>query len=143
MKTKLLQLHPERTYAVIFEEGDEVASGLLQVARRENLAGSRFSGIGAFSSAILGYFDLERHDYKRIPIAEQVEVVSLLGNIALSDGEPKIHAHVVLAKRDGSAHGGHLLEAHVRPTLEVIVTEAPEHLQRTYSPEFNLPLITL
>jgi hypothetical protein len=107
------------------------------------LSAAEFTGIGAFSAAVLGYFDWQRKDYTRIPVDEQVEVLSLTGNIALADGEPKLHPHVVVGKADGSAHGGHLLEAHVRPTLELIVTESPAHLQRRSDPETGLALIRL
>ena len=92
---------------------------------------------------MLGYFDWQKKDYTRIRIAEQVEVLNLTGNVALADGEPKLHPHVVLGKADGSAHGGHLLEGHVRPTLEVIVTESPVHLRRRSDPETGLALIEL
>ncbi len=92
---------------------------------------------------MLGYFDWQKKDYTRIPVAEQVEVLALVGDIALNDGEPQLHPHVVIGKADGSAHGGHLLEAHVRPTLEVIVTESPAHLQRRSDPESGLALIRL
>jgi predicted DNA-binding protein with PD1-like motif len=92
---------------------------------------------------VLGYFERERKDYKRIPLQEQIEVLSLIGNIALADGKPKLHAHVVIGKSDGSAHGGHLLEAHVWPTLEVIVVESPQHLRRTYDTETGLALLNL
>jgi predicted DNA-binding protein with PD1-like motif len=143
MKSKLLHEAPERTFALVFDEGDEVASGILEFARKQDLQACQFSGIGAFSDVVLGYFDLERRDYKRIPIADQVEVLSLLGNIALKGAEHKIHAHVVLGKRDGTAHGGHLLEAHVRPTLELIVTESPAHLRRATDEKTGLPLIAL
>src|SRR5947209_7425328 len=112
MKSKLLHEAPERTFALVFDEGDEVSAGLLAFAREKNLLASQFSGIGAFARVVLGYFDLERRDYKHLPIAEQVEVLSLLGNVALKGNEHKIHAHVVLGKRDGTAHGGHLLEAY-------------------------------
>jgi predicted DNA-binding protein with PD1-like motif len=91
---------------------------------------------------ILGYWDLSTKDYKRVAVREQVEVLSLLGNVARGpDGTPKVHAHIVIGKADGSAHGGHLLEAHVRPTLEVIVTELPHHLQRRTDPETQLALL--
>jgi predicted DNA-binding protein with PD1-like motif len=63
--------------------------------------------------------------YDLAPLKEQVEVMSLVGSIALSGNEPKVHAHVVVGKADGTAHGGHLLEAHVWPTPEVIITESP------------------
>src|SRR5919106_1187106 len=101
MKSKLLEeLEGERTFALVFDAGDEVVTGL----------------------------------------REQVEVLSLLGNVAVHEGKPAVHAHVVVGKRDGTAHGGHLLEAHVRPTLEVIVVESPKHLYRERDDETGLPL---
>ena len=144
MKSKLLQAQDAKTYAVIFDTGDEVKSGLVAFAKDHRLGGSRFTAIGAFSSATLGYFDWQTKEYRRIPVREQVEVLSLVGDIALKDnGEPEVHAHVVVGKADGTAHGGHLLEAHVRPTLEVIVVESPIHLQRKFDPETKLAPIRL
>ena len=91
----------------------------------------------------MGYFDWEKKDYKRIPLPEQVEVLALVGDIALDQGKPKVHAHVVVGKADGTAHGGHLLEARVRPTLEVVLVESPQHLQRQNDPESGLALLRL
>ena len=79
----------------------------------------------------------------KIPIHDQVEVLSLVGDIALKDGQPTVHAHVVVGKADGTAYGGHLMEAHVRPTLEVILVESPNFLQRTMDPESGLALIDI
>lgn len=79
----------------------------------------------------------------KIPINEQVEVLSLVGDVALKGDEPKVHAHVVVGKRDGSAHGGHILEAHVWPTLEVMLVESPRHLHRRHDEESGLALIDL
>lgn len=89
----------------------------------------------------LGYFDWNRKDYNPIPISEQVEVLSLIGDVALDRDVPKVHAHVIVAKRDGTAHGGHLLNAHVRPTLELILTEAAGELRKSYDPQSKLDLI--
>ena len=142
MQTKLLLSdRGERVFAVIFETGDDPVAGLTRFAAREKLAASGFTAIGAFSEALLGYFDWEKKDYERIPVQEQVEVLALVGDIALQDGEPKLHAHAVLGRRDGSACGGHLLAARVRPTLEVIVTESPAHLRRSFDPQSGLALI--
>lgn len=115
--------------------------GLSQFARGERLGGSQFTAIGAFSRATLGYFHWETKEYEKIAVDEQVEVLSLVGDIALKDGEPQVHAHVVLGKRDGTAHGGHLLHAEVRPTLEVIITESPAHLQKKHDDKTGLALI--
>jgi uncharacterized protein len=144
MKAKLLQDQGGKTFALIFDTGDEVKSGLLAFAKEHRLCGSHFTGIGAFHDVTLGYFNWQKKEYKRIPVREQLEVLSLIGDIALKeDGEPEVHAHVVLGKSDGTAIGGHLMEAHVRPTLEVIVVESPRHLQRKHDPESGLALIHL
>jgi predicted DNA-binding protein with PD1-like motif len=131
-----------RTFAIVFDSGDEVADGLLGFARAHAIAGAYFTAIGALRDVTLGYWRWETKDYDRISVREQVEVLSLAGNVALApDGAPKVHAHVVVGKADGSAHGGHLLEGHVRPTLEVILVESPRHLRRTHDPATGLALI--
>ncbi len=144
MKTQLIhEQHGEKTFAVIFDKGDEVVAGLQQFAEEQRITAAYFTAVGAFRDVVLGYFERERKDYKRIPLKEQVEVLSLIGNIALAAGKPKLHAHVVVGKVDGTAHGGHLLEAQVWPTLEVMVVEAPQHLRRTYDAETGLALLDL
>jgi predicted DNA-binding protein with PD1-like motif len=70
-------------------------------------------------------------------------VLSLVGDIALADGEPQVHAHVVLGRADGSTVGGHLLEGRVWPTLEVIVTELPAALRKRHDEQTGLALIDL
>lgn len=144
MKAKLLhEQGGERTFALIFDAGDEVMAGLADFAWSNKLSASHFTAIGAFSGATLGYFDWESKDYEKIPVDEQVEVLSLIGDIALKDGEPKIHAHAVVGRRDGSTRGGHLIEARVRPTLEVILTETPAYLRKEVDAESGLALIRL
>jgi predicted DNA-binding protein with PD1-like motif len=132
----------ERTYAVILETGDEAMACLQRFAEQEKVDAAQISAIGAFSRAVLAYFEWERKDYKKIPVEEQVEVASLLGDIALGpDGKPAVHVHLVLGRRDGSALAGHLAEGHVRPTLEAIVTESPAHLRKVKDPASGLALI--
>lgn len=74
---------------------------------------------------------------------QQCEVLSLVGDIAVGDDGPSVHAHAVLGLPDGQVRGGHLLEGKVWPTLEVIVREAPRTLHKTYRPEIGLALIDL
>lgn len=143
MKAKLINEDAQRTFAVVFDAGDEVLENLRAFARDHALSAAAFTGLGAFSDVVLGFFDWQKKDYKRIPVKEQVEVVSLVGNIALKGDEPKLHPHVVVATSEGRALGGHLLEAHVRPTLEIIVTESPAHLRRRTDEKTGLALIRL
>jgi predicted DNA-binding protein with PD1-like motif len=143
MKSKTLhEAQGQQTLALIFDTGDEVMASLQVFASERRLNGSHFTAIGAFQDVTLGYFDWEQKDYLRIPVSEQVEVVALIGDIAVgTNGEPKVHAHVVIGKRDGTAMAGHLLEAHVRPTLELILTESPAHLKRKHDAETGLALV--
>lgn len=132
----------QRSFVLIFAPGDEVVTGLTAFAREHEITAAEFRGIGALSDAVLGYFDWESKSYKRIPVGQQVEVVSLLGNVALGpDDKPSIHPHIVVAGPDGVARGGHLMEAHVRPTLEIVVTESPTYLQRRKDRTTGLALI--
>jgi len=142
MHSKLLNDGSDRTYALIFDTGDEPVRLITDFAARHNLHAARLSAIGALEHAVLGYFDWQKKDYERITIREQVEVLALIGDIAAGEnGKPQLHAHIVLGKRDGTAHGGHLLEARVRPTLEVVVVESPSFLQRVHDRESGLALI--
>jgi uncharacterized protein len=141
MKAKRLTSGAPATHALVFERGDEAMEALRAFTREHAITAAHVSGIGAFSDVTLGYFDWESKEYERIEIDEQVEVVTLAGDVALKDDEPDVHAHVVVAKRDGAAHGGHLIEAHVRPTLEVILEESPAHLRKRTDPESGLALI--
>jgi uncharacterized protein len=133
----------EKIFVLVFDTGDEVVSEMTTFARENDLDAASITAIGAFSGATLGYFDIVRKEYEKIPLEEQVEVLSLIGDIALNEGEPELHAHVVLGRRDGTTRGGHLLEAHVRPTLEVVLTESPDHLKKRTDEETGLALIDI
>ena len=143
MKSKLINESGEKTFAVIFEKGDEVIETLRRFANEQRLLASHFTAIGALSNVVIGFFDPAKKQYKKIPIREQVEVLSLTGGITFEGDVPKIHAHIVLGKADGTAYGGHLLEGHVFPTIELILVESPKYLQRRLDKETGLALIDL
>lgn len=144
MECKLLHREGgKRTFAVILQTGDEAMRCLQDFAAKEGLAASQITAIGAFRTATLAFFDWESRQYRPIPVQEQVEVASLVGDIAVGpDGKPSVHVHAVLGRRDGAAVAGHLQEGHVRPTLEIIVTEQPSHLCKVKDPESGLALIS-
>lgn len=143
MKSKLLANGTEKTWALVLERGEEAASCIARFANDNALKGSHFTAIGGFERVTLGYFDWEKKQYRKIPIGDQVEVLSLIGDIAVEKSEPKVHAHVVVGTRDGSTRGGHLLEGIVRPTLEIVVTESPSGMEKKFDPESQLALIAL
>lgn len=146
MRSKVLHDDGTRHVAVVLDKGDEVVSLLRAAAGELGLTAASFSAIGAFRGVTLGWFDRELRDYRRIHVADQVEVLSLTGDVALTrggDGDPKIHAHVVVGHADGSTQGGHLLAAEVWPTLEVVFIETPATMRRVHDDETGLALIDL
>jgi predicted DNA-binding protein with PD1-like motif len=131
-----------KTFALIFETGDELAETLHDFSVSQKLSGSSFKAIGAFSYVKLGWFNWESKQYQvAVELDEQVELLALTGDIALKEEAPQVHAHAIVGRRDGTAHGGHLLKAIVRPTCELILTESPEPLRKQMDPESGIALI--
>ena len=143
MKTKLITQDKEKTHAIIFDDGDEFMHGMQSFAEEQGISAAHFTAIGAFSKTTLGYYDMDKKEYQKIPVNEQVEALSLIGDIALKGEEVEIHAHLVAGKSDGSTVGGHIMEAYVRPTLEVMLTVSPSHLQRKVDQNSGLALISI
>lgn len=130
-----------KQYVVIFSRGDEAYSGLLDFAEKYRVTSGHFTAIGALSSVLLGWFDPQTKMYRENPINEQVEVAAMIGDFALYEGKPALHTHIVVGRRDGTAEGGHVIEAVVSPTLEAFVTVDPVSLQKKYDPSTDLTLI--
>jgi uncharacterized protein len=145
MKSKLVaESGGERTFVLILDPGEEAFATITRFARDQNLSGASLTALGAFEKATVGWFDLEKKSYRKLPVGEQCEVLSALGDIAVGDdGKPSVHMHVVLGLSDGSTRGGHLIEGTVRPTLEVALIETPAHLRRKQRPDLGIALIDL
>jgi predicted DNA-binding protein with PD1-like motif len=142
MKTALLhESEGLRTFALVLTTGEEVMSAMTSFATEHQLRATQFTAIGALSRVVVAFFDWTTRQYRNIRVDEQVEVLSLLGDVTLDQSKPKVHAHIVLGKADASAHGGHLVEGLVRPTMEIIMTETPGYLRRRLDPESGLALI--
>jgi predicted DNA-binding protein with PD1-like motif len=142
MHYKLVSTAP-RIFVIVFDPGNEVIKGLEEFCKETEVNVASLTAIGAFSNSVIGYFELKAKNYKNIPVNEQVEVLSFIGDIISYKDEPKLHAHVVLGRSDGTTRGGHLLSATVNPTLEMVATELPHHLHRELNEEFGIPLIRL
>src|ERR1700719_4094711 len=142
MKIQLLNPgEPTKRYAVIFYQGDEAFSGLLEFAQKFHVTSAHFTAIGAVNGATLGWFDPQRKMYKKIPIQGQHEVIGMSGDIALYKGKPVVHTHMMVGNPVGTTQGGHVLEAYVSPTLEVMVTVDPVTMQKRFDPATELTLI--
>jgi predicted DNA-binding protein with PD1-like motif len=130
-----------KTFALIFEAGDEAVEELTRWCEEQQITAARVTAVGAFSEATIAWFDWEAREYRELPVAERVEVLALTGDVAQREGRPRVHVHVVLGARDGWARGGHLISARVRPTLELVLDETPSHLRKRHDRESGLALI--
>jgi predicted DNA-binding protein with PD1-like motif len=131
-----------RVWIAVLEAGEEAKQALLEIAQKQKIGDASFVALGAFAKATVAYFDWQTKKYQDIPVDEQVEVITLIGDIVPDEkGKPSLHAHTVLGRSDGSTRGGHLQEGHVRPTLEITITETRAHLTRRKHPDLGLALI--
>ncbi|MFG3082024.1 PPC domain-containing DNA-binding protein [Streptomyces parvulus] len=141
MKWQQVQEGPSAVYVVVLDEGEDAVAELAAFARERSLRASQVTAVGAFSEAVVGWFDRRARDYRRISVDEQCEVLSLIGDVAVADDGPTPHLHAVLGLSDGSTRGGHLLSGRVWPTLEVVVRDSPAELAKTHRPDIGLALI--
>lgn len=133
-----------RLWFAVLDPGEEVKAALTALAVQLDVEAVSFVALGAFEKATVGYFDWQQKRYMPVPVNQQVEVITLVGDIVRDEkGKPSLHAHTVLGLPDGSTRGGHLLSGLVRPTLEVTLTETPGHLVRRPRPELGIALIDI
>ncbi len=143
-ESRLIGAQPDgvKFYVLVLRDGDEVATGLARFAHEQAITNAHFVAIGAVRAPQVGWFDPSRGEYQSMARRDQMEVLTLSGDIALgTDGQPVVHAHMVLGDHDGAAWGGHLLSATVSPTLEVYVTSFPTPLHKRLDPGTKLQLI--
>ncbi|MFE5812320.1 PPC domain-containing DNA-binding protein [Streptomyces sp. NPDC056479] len=141
MKWQQVQQTPEAVYVLVLAPGEDALAEITGFARERDLRASQVTAVGAFSQAVVGWFDRAAKDYRHIGIDEQCEVLSLLGDIAVGEDGPTAHLHAVLGLSDGTTRGGHLLEGQVWPTLEVIVRDSPAALAKVHRADLGLALI--
>jgi predicted DNA-binding protein with PD1-like motif len=142
MQVKVVKDTPEeKVYVVVFLKGDEALSGLTDFAMKYKIGDAHFTGIGAVSRATTGWIDLDKKLYRPTVTDQQVEVLSLTGDIAAFNGKPVVHMHAVLGRSDGTTVGGHVWELNVNPTLEVFVTANTTPLAKRPDNESGLKLI--
>lgn len=142
MRVREVRHQTGRVLVVVCDKGEEAVSAVGAALREQDIRAARVTAVGGFADAEVGWFDRAAGDYRRIPVTEQVEVLSLLGDVAENRGEPALHVHAVLGRSDGGTVGGHLLRGQVWPTLEVIISEVAPELAKRVDPETGLALIS-
>jgi predicted DNA-binding protein with PD1-like motif len=142
VKVKLISGNDStKTYAIIFAKGDEVMSGLKEFAIKYHVKSAHFNAIGDASSVKFGWYDISKKKFKVMHLNEFAEITSLAGDITLYNDNPVVHAHISMATQDGIVHGGHLFEAFISPTLQLMMTVEPAALYKKLDPETGILII--
>ncbi len=132
----------ERNFLLVLEDGEEAFEAITRFAEDNGIGGASLTAIGAFRAATLGFFDFGTKSYREIPVDEQTEVLSAIGDVAIGDdGKPSLHVHVVLGTSDGSTKGGHFIRGTVHPTLEIVVRESAVGFRRRKRADLGIALI--
>lgn len=141
-RVKLLGEHDgSREYQLVFEPRAEIMGTITDFILRNKIKAAHFTGLGACTDAVVGYYDPAAHEYRRTPYTQQMEIVSLIGDAAPTAGGAGLDVHVGLALPDGTMRGGHLFEAHAYPTLELFLIASPTPIERKHDNALNLDLL--
>jgi len=106
----LFEYSADKELIVRLKHDADLVQTMTELVRSRGIEAGSFTVIGALKRARLGYYDQKNHEYRELKIDSPHEMASCVGNVSLKDGEPFIHAHVVLADETGNTKAGHLLE---------------------------------
>ena len=128
-------------YYVRLDRGDEITASLLELCGKEDIRLAQVQGIGGCMSAAVGIFDPDKREYVRHEVTAMLELISLDGNVTEYEGKPYLHAHAAFAyNKDGEAHTltGHLLEAVIGLTGEIVITPAEGRISREFISDLGI-----
>lgn len=131
------------SWIIVLEKSDKIIDKLTEFVRKENIKSGYFSGIGAVNNAELAHFSCSHKEYSSKLLTESLEIVSLSGNVAYKDNDIVIHAHAALGTKDMVLYGGHLKEAEVSATCEIIFNEFNIKINRKHNKDIGLNLMDL
>jgi len=127
-----------KDYLINIDKDEKVVETLTRFCKENGIKNAKLSGIGAVKKTEIGAYDLPKKEYIKREYSEILELLSLEGNVALKDGEPFIHAHVVLSYHNMQTLGGHLFETTVGVAGEFFLTKFDGNAYRELKPDIGL-----
>jgi len=131
-----------REIVLRLDEDEEMVESITAICKKENIESALVSAVGALKKAELGHFDTKERKYNTKVFEGMFEIASLNGNIAVLNGEPLAHLHIVIADTDFSTHGGHLMKGVVNPTCEIVILLLETKIKRAKDEKTGLNLQT-
>ena len=133
----------ENKYFIRLERGEKIIETLLKFCKDNKIRLGYLTGIGAVSEVELGHYFLEDKKYTSRKLKEPLEILNLSGNITEMDDKPYLHVHITVSDREMKAFGGHLKEAVVSATCEIVITEVKGELRRKFDDEIGLNMMDI
>lgn len=127
-------------YVVRIDPGEEILAKITGLCRKENIRVGSAVGLGAVNRVTVGLFDTEKKVYRKKEFAGPMEITSLVGNISTKDGETYLHFHITVCDEEMKVRGGHLNEAWVSATAEIMITALEGTIERRMSEQIGLNL---
>ena len=124
-----------------FDREEELFSSLEAYCQSAGITSAWVSAIGAASEVVLSFYNLAGQQYEDYTVTEDLEVVSLTGNIGVLEDELSVHLHGVMSRRDLSTVGGHVTKLVVSASCEVLLSIIDEPLVRGYDETTGLNLL--
>lgn len=130
-------------YVIRLQRTESVHEVLHTFLQEQGITAGTLQAIGAVEQPTISFYELATKTYNKQTLNGEYEVLSLLGNISLKDGKPFAHMHITLGDSTFATIGGHLNDAIVSITLEVIITPLATTLNRVFDEETGLHLLDI
>jgi predicted DNA-binding protein with PD1-like motif len=125
-------------YIIRIDRGEEIVKAVNDICQKENITLGSLSGLGAVDRAKLGLYSIEKQEYIVNEFEGEYEITSLIGNVTTKDGVPYLHMHMTIGDITGAVAGGHLSEAHVSATCEIVIRTAEGTIERELNSAIGL-----
>lgn len=129
-------------YVLRLEKGEEIISEVKELCKKEQISLGTISGIGASNKIEIGLFNTETKEYKTSIKEGMFEITSLLGNITCKDKEVYLHCHINFSDSSLNTYGGHLVQAYISATCEIVITKIDGTVNREFDENIGLNLLS-
>ncbi len=110
-----------KTIVARIDRGEEVLAQLKNIALKEEIKLASVRALGATDDFTVGVFKVDEKKYYANHFTGDFEIVSLTGTISTMNGEYYAHLHMSAGDEQGRVFGGHLNEAIISATCEMVI----------------------
>ena len=128
----------ENTIVLRMDRGEEILETLKTVALKENIKLASVSAIGACDHFVAGVYSIPEQKYYKNEFNGVFEITALVGNINTMNGEYYAHLHITCADEKCNCLGGHLNEARISATCEMVINIIEGNVDRVKNPDTGI-----